>query len=152
MSGKESKRKRQRSNNGSIPNKSVMDSLFQLHPNVSFSEGAVEGIRMALHQYLDSMAAAMASELDGTSRVLQHDHVFEAMTRIGIDKDAVERTMEHTDQTDSGQPVQARKKSKGMKWTKEMEAEQERLLSKSLQKRVDGGNNNPIVVKMQYGH
>lgn len=103
----------------------ALDRL-QLLPSKSFSRGAVEALRVCHAKFLSIIAAELALLCSDTVTVtLQPSHVDQCLEKLGL-----EEYKRQTIKTPAGGAPRAKKRKK---WSLELQAEQEKLLTLSKQ-------------------
>mmetsp|Transcript_276 Transcript_276/g.685 ORF Transcript_276/g.685 Transcript_276/m.685 type:complete len:143 (+) Transcript_276:61-489(+) len=122
--GSSDQRKRPRP--GEIPSRLIADAAESISKSgTTFTDGAIEGLKVCLEQFLSTIAQELASKDEETAETIQEEHVIQALENMGM-SDLVEAAM-----TAAQKGHNKKKKAKRQKWTQEMEAEQERLLTQS---------------------
>jgi hypothetical protein len=95
----------------------------------TFTDGAIEGLRTSHHKFLQRIAEELVKQ---DKDVVSQNDVVTALNEMGLSELAQEAVGMCTGGAATGGKSKKRKKIKTkMKWTKEMEDEQEKLLAQS---------------------
>lgn len=124
---------------GLIPSSQLLDmaTSFANSANTTttttFTDGAIEGLRISHHTFLHRLAEEIAKQ---DKDVVSQKDVLAAMNELGLSELAQEavglQLQQQAGGTTTGSASKKWKKSKSkVKWTKEMEEEQEKLLAQS---------------------
>lgn len=119
----------------------ISDAMTGLFPEISFSDGAIEGLKICFEQFLSSVGDHLARE---ERYVVQPNEIVEAVEAVGLADLADDEVVQSIRTSRRGKKT---KRIKRFQWTKEMEEEQERLLLAS--KKVVGDVQQSIDKKPQ---
>lgn len=94
----------------------------------TFTDGAIEGLRVSHHCFLERLAAEVAKR---DKLLVSQNDVVEALREMGLTELAQEALRRCAAPSAKGAKARKKRGSKNQKWTKEMEEEQEKLFAQS---------------------
>jgi hypothetical protein len=108
----------------------MLEICLQICPETSFTDGSIEALRVCQTNFLEQVSEELVA-LDKFSYTPKD--VFDALTKMGLSEIADEALRRTEGEKQAPTKAQAKKirRRKAVKWSQEMEDEQERMLAQT---------------------